>query len=112
MNHSIRIWEMALLLGALSQAVVAGARDTSWSQDYASELPADVRDRLQHLRTAVPPASVDRSTPEARKSVKAQREQFLKSLPEAEQERLRQKIRQLEERPKTSRTAPSSFRDQ
>jgi hypothetical protein len=112
MNHSIRIWEMALLLGAFSQCVVAGTRDTSWSQDYASELPADVRGRLQNLRSATPAASIDRSTPQARQSVKAQREQFLKSLPDAEQERLRVKIRQLEERPKSSRTAPSSFRDQ
>jgi len=111
MNPSIRTWGTALLLGAIAPSIALGAHDTSWSQDYASELPADVRERLQHLHSATPPTSVDRSNSDMHKSAKVQREQFLQSLPDAERERLRQKIRQMEERPKTSRTAPSGFRD-
>lgn len=108
MNHAdgTKGW---MLVAALVAS--AGAQtDTAWSRDYASELPVQVRERLQQLRKQpVRPAS-EHPSPETRATLKAQREQFLQSLPEGQREKLRQKIRELEERPKAPRNAADGFR--
>lgn len=102
-----------LLLAAV--AALAGSAwcgrssDTAW-KDYASELPPEVRERLQSLRGNSSSLREHRQSDVAKKDAKLERERFLQSLPEDERERLRLKIRQIEERS----SLPSSskgFRD-
>ena len=94
---------------ALADAAWARSADTAW-KDYASELPSDVRERLQGLRSSSASAHGEHRSTEVAKDAKLERERFLQSLPEAERERLRQKIRQLEERSGSSQVG-KGFRD-
>lgn len=103
------------ILIATSVLATAGAAwcaktDTAW-KDYASELPSDVRERLQSLRGNNSSSMHERRQSEvAKKDAKLERERFLQSLPESERERLRQKMRQIEEHSNPSQGS-KSFRD-
>lgn len=101
------------ILGALlepSLGHAAGSSDTSWGTDLASELPAEVRERLRALKQETKEEKGSRPNPEQRKDLRTQRERFLQTLPEGERMRLRQKIQQFEERPAKPRD-PRDFRD-
>lgn len=104
------------ILIATSVLTTAGAAwcargtDTAW-KDYASELPPEVRERLQSLRGSNSSSMREhRQGDAAKKDAKLERERFLQSLPESERERLRQKIRQIEEHSSSSQGS-KSFRD-
>ncbi len=92
---------------ALAGAAWCAGSDTGWA-NYASDLPSDVKERLQTLHGS---SAQLRERQTVRGSAKVERERFLQSLPEAERERLRQKIRRLEEQPSSSTRASGTFRD-
>lgn len=110
MKHFCTILVVALVLAMTHAAWCGRGTDTAW-KDYASELPPDVRERLQSLRGATAQSRGEhRQSDAARKDAKLERERFLQTLPEEERERLRQKIRQLEEHSSPVQGA-KNFRD-
>ncbi len=109
MKHFCTILVVALALVMANRAWCGRGPDTAW-KDYASELPPEVRERLQSLRGNSSSLREHRQSDVAKKDAKLERERFLQTLPEDERERLRLKIRQIEEHSSPSQGS-KSFRD-